>query len=303
MIKKGIILAGGRGTRLYPITLAVSKQLLPVYDKPMIYYPLTTLMLACVRDILLISTPDDIELYKRLLGDGSQWGMSISYGVQSNPGGLAQAFLIGEDFLASQGSVLALGDNVFYGADFPRLLHAAAALEKGATVFAYKVSDPERYGVVSFDERGKVLDLEEKPKAPKSDYAVVGLYFYDGTAPERAKALTPSPRGELEITDLNRSYLKDGLLNVQTMGRGYAWLDTGTNESLMEASAFIEAIQKRQGLMIACPEEIALHNGWIGTEEIARAAKRFGDSDYGRYLGGLMRSEYLEKRINVLFDK
>jgi glucose-1-phosphate thymidylyltransferase len=287
VIKKGILLAGGRGTRLYPITLAISKQLLPVYDKPMVYYPLTTLMLAGIRDVLLISAPEDIELYKRLLRDGTQWGMSISYAVQPNPGGLAQAFLIGEEFLASQGSALVLGDNIFYGADFQKLLSAASRLEKGATVFAYKVSEPERYGIVSFDENGTVLDLEEKPARPKSNCAVVGLYFYDGTAPERAKKLSPSARGELEITDLNRSYLRDRLLDGRLMGRGDAWLDTGTNESLTEASMFIKTIQSRQGLMIACPEEIAFHNGWIGPEEVARAAKRFSGSDYGKYLAGL----------------
>jgi glucose-1-phosphate thymidylyltransferase len=288
MIKKGILLAGGLGTRLYPMTIAVSKQLLPVYDKPMIYYPLSTLMLAGIRDVLLISTPTDIDLYKRLMKDGSQWGMSISYAVQPTPGGLAQAFIIGSDFVDSHACALALGDNIFYGAALQKLLVGATSLESGAVVFAYKVSDPERYGVVSFDERGEATDLEEKPKNPKSSYAVVGLYFYDRTVAERARSLTPSARGELEITDLNRSYMKDRLLSVRIMRRGYAWLDTGTNESLLEASAFIEAIQKRQGLMISCPEEIAFNNKWISAEDIERASRSFGNSDYGKYLKSLV---------------
>jgi glucose-1-phosphate thymidylyltransferase len=288
VIKKGILLAGGLGTRLYPMTIAVSKQLLPVYDKPMIYYSLSTLMLAGIRDVLLISTPVDIDLYKRLLKNGSQWGMSISYAVQPNPGGLAQAFIVGADFIDSQPCTLILGDNIFYGAALQKLLADAISLEKGAVVFAYKVSDPERYGVVSFDERGEATDLEEKPKNPRSSYAVVGLYFYDETVTERARSLTPSDRGELEITDLNRSYMKDRLLSVRIMRRGYAWLDTGTNESLLEASAFIAAIQKRQGLMISCPEEIAFYNKWISAEDIAKASRSLGNSDYGKYLMSLI---------------
>jgi glucose-1-phosphate thymidylyltransferase len=287
LIKKGILLAGGLGTRLYPMTLAVSKQLLPVYDKPMVYYPLTTLMLAGVRDVLLISTPADIGSYERLLGDGAKWGMSIKYAAQPKPGGLAQAFLIGEGFLESQGCALVLGDNIFYGAEFQKLLTESAALDDGAAIFAYQVSDPSRYGIASFDERGKVLDLEEKPAKPKSNYAVVGLYFYDKTVTAKAKTLTPSPRGEMEITDLNKLYLQEGKLNVRLMGRGYAWLDTGTCESLIEASSFIEAIQKRQGLMVACPEEIAFRNGWIGRNGLIAQAKSLGGSDYARYLASL----------------
>ncbi|MDR1514744.1 MAG: glucose-1-phosphate thymidylyltransferase RfbA [Synergistaceae bacterium] len=287
MIEKGILLAGGLGTRLYPMTLAVSKQLLPVYDKPMVYYPLSTLMLAGIRDVLLISTPVDIESYKRLLGDGAMWGISIKYAVQPKPGGLAQAFLIGEDFLESRGCALVLGDNIFYGAEFQKLLNESAALGDGAEIFAYQVSDPSRYGIVSFDSAGKVLDLEEKPAKPKSNYAVVGLYFYDNTVTERAKGLTPSARGELEITDLNKLYLNDGKLNVRLMRRGYAWLDTGTCESLTEASSFIEAIQKRQGLMVACPEEIAFRGGWIGRGDLVSRAKALGGSDYARYLVAL----------------
>jgi glucose-1-phosphate thymidylyltransferase len=287
LIKKGILLAGGLGTRLYPMTLAVSKQLLPVYDKPMVYYPLTTLMLAGIRDVLLISTPADIELYKRLLGGGTHWGMSIKYAVQPNPGGLAQAFLIGEEFLESQGCALVLGDNIFYGAEFQKLLTDSSALDDGASIFAYQVSDPSRYGIASFDEAGKVLDLEEKPAKPKSNFAVVGLYFYDKTVTSRAKTLVPSARGELEITDLNKLYLRDGKLNVRLMRRGYAWLDTGTCESLIEASSFIEAIQKRQGLMVACPEEIAFRNGWISRGDLAGLAKSLHGSDYARYLAAL----------------
>jgi glucose-1-phosphate thymidylyltransferase len=245
-------------------------------------------MLAGIRDILLISTPHDIDQYRRLLGDGSLWGVSINYAVQPNPGGLAQAFIIGEDFVASEGCALILGDNIFYGADFQKLLVESAQCEDGATIFAYKVKDPERYGVVAFDDDQKVLSIEEKPKNPASNYAVVGLYFYDGTAAERAKALAPSDRGELEITDLNRSYLRDRSLNVKTMGRGFAWLDTGTNESLMEAAAFIETIQKRQGLMVACPEEIAFYNRWIDASRLEKTAKKFSGSDYGKYLSALL---------------
>ncbi|GHV55154.1 glucose-1-phosphate thymidylyltransferase [Synergistales bacterium] len=288
MIKKGIILAGGLGTRLYPVTLAVSKQLLPVYDKPMIYYPLSTLMLSGIRDVLIISSPPDIGVYERLLGKGSQFGMSISYEVQLHPGGLAQAFLIGEPFLAGEGCALVLGDNIFYGAEFQKLLSESVSLEDGAEILAYQVRDPERYGIVSFDESGAAVDIEEKPERPKSNYAVVGLYFYDGTAPKRAKALVPSARGELEITDLNKSYMRDKKLNVRVMRRGYAWLDTGTSESLMEAAAFIEAIQKRQGLMVACPEEIAYRGGWISSRDVLRAAEAMRGSEYGQYLAGLL---------------
>ncbi|MDR0616161.1 MAG: glucose-1-phosphate thymidylyltransferase RfbA [Synergistaceae bacterium] len=287
MIKKGILLAGGLGTRLYPMTLAVSKQLLPVYDKPMVYYPLSTLMLAGIRDILLISTPSDIPLYERLLGDGAMWGISISYAAQPNPGGLAQAFLIGEEFLKSQACALILGDNIFYGAEFQKLLADASSLDDGASIFAYQVSDPSRYGIATFDEKGKVLDLEEKPADPKSNFAVVGLYFYDRTVTSRAKTLVPSARGELEITDLNKLYLRDGKLGVRVMRRGYAWLDTGTCESLSDASSFIGAIQKRQGLMVACVEEIAFRNGWISRSDLAGLAKSLSGSDYARYLASL----------------
>jgi glucose-1-phosphate thymidylyltransferase len=287
LIKKGILLAGGLGTRLYPMTLAVSKQLLPVYDKPMVYYPLSTLMLAGIRDILLISTPSDIPLYERLLGDGAMWGISISYAAQPNPGGLAQAFLIGEEFLKSQACALILGDNIFYGAEFQKLLADASSLDDGASIFAYQVSDPSRYGIATFDEKGKVLDLEEKPADPKSNFAVVGLYFYDRTVTSRAKTLVPSARGELEITDLNKLYLRDGKLGVRVMRRGYAWLDTGTCESLSDASSFIGAIQKRQGLMVACVEEIAFRNGWISRSDLAGLAKSLSGSDYARYLASL----------------
>lgn len=284
MIGKGIILAGGLGTRLYPLTLCVSKQLLPVYDKPMIYYPLTTLMLANIRDILLISTPYDIDSYKRLLGDGSQWGISIKYTVQETPGGLAQAFIIGEDFIAGDGVALVLGDNIFYGANFRRLFSRIATKERGATIFAYRVKDPERYGVVTFNEQGFAVGLEEKPVKPKSNHAVVGLYFYDNTVVEKAKQLVPSPRGELEITDLNRLYLSEGSLSVELLEQGCAWLDTGTHESLMAAASFIEAIQKRQGLMVACPEEIAFANEWIGSRQVVEIGKRLIGSEYGQYL-------------------
>ena len=288
MKRKGIILAGGSGTRLYPITQSVSKQLLPVYDKPMIYYPLSVLMLAGIREVLVINTPHEQELFKRLLGDGSQWGMKIHYEAQPSPDGLAQAFIIGEEFLDGAPSCLVLGDNIFHGTGLTERLKRADAREHGATVFGYWVKDPERYGVAAFDADGKVVDIEEKPTKPKSNYAVTGLYFYDGRAPAFAKALKPSPRGELEITDLNRVYLEEGGLHLEQLGRGYAWLDTGTHQSLLEASTFIETIEARQGLRVCCPEEIAWGNGWISDAQLLELAKPLAKNGYGQYLMSLV---------------
>ena len=294
MQRKGIILAGGSGTRLHPATLAISKQLLPVYDKPMIYYPLSTLMLAGIRDILIISTPQDTPRFEALFGDGSRWGLSLSYCVQPSPDGLAQAFLIGREFLAGGPSCLVLGDNIFHGHGLTELLKRADARADGATVFGYWVRDPERYGVAEFDAAGKVVGLEEKPAQPKSSYAVTGLYFYDGRASDFAAGLTPSPRGELEITDLNRCYLDDGSLQLEKMGRGYAWLDTGTHESLVEASTFIETIEKRQGLRVSCPEEIAYFNGWIDADQLRELARPLAKNGYGQYLLGLLEHGRVE---------
>jgi glucose-1-phosphate thymidylyltransferase len=284
LIKKGIILAGGSGTRLYPLTRSVSKQLMPIYDKPMVYYPLATLMMAGIQDILVITTPEDVSLFERLMGDGTQWGIRISYAVQPYPGGLAQAFLVGAEFVAGQPCALVLGDNIFYGSGLIQKLRDAAACESGATVFAYHVQDPQRYGVVEFAANGQAVSLEEKPARPKSNYAVTGLYFYDERVSQFAAELKPSARGELEITDLNRRYLEAGDLHVETLGRGHAWLDTGTHESLVQAACFVQTVQERQGFMVSCPEEIAYRMGWIAADDLVRLADPVKKNGYGQYL-------------------
>ncbi len=298
MSRKGIILAGGAGTRLHPATLAISKQLLPVYDKPMIYYPLSTLMQGNIREILIISTPDDTPRFRQLLGDGSRWGIDLSYAVQPNPGGLAQAFIIGSDFIRDHPSTLILGDNIFYGHSINELLDRANARTSGATVFAYHVNDPERYGVAEFDSTGTVVGLEEKPLAPKSNYAVTGLYYYDAQVAEFARSLRPSPRGELEITDLNKLYLNQSNLRVELMGRGYAWLDTGTHDSLLEAGQFIATLEHRQGFRVACPEEISWRNGWITNADLLRLSDSLAKSGYGKYLSRLLDEEQAQQSNN-----